>query len=585
MQMVRRFLRYYRPVWYLAALSLIQVAVAAGLGLVQPYIIKLMVDHVLTEGQWQWLVPGAVAIIGFAIMRGTLRYTQRYSMELATQQVIRDLRSELYRHLQSLSFGFYDRAQTGELMSRVTADVETLRQAGGMGIVNGSMNLGSVVGIVVVMLFMDWRLALVSLIFLPFLIHAAGRFTALSRPAWRRVQAETANLSATLQESIAGIRVVRAFAREDRETDRFRAANDRFQAANLRAIRLNSFWTNYMNFLATIGAVAVLWYGGRRVMAGEITVGTLLAFNTYLANLLNPVRNLAGAVGTFMQAGAGLHRIFELLDTKSDVAEKPDAKEMARVRGGVRFEQVSFSYSASEPVLDDINLEIKPGQRVAVLGMTGSGKSSLIHLLPRFYDPTAGRILVDGTDIRDVTLESLRRNIAVVLQETFLFSTTLRENIAYGSPNATMAQIVAAAKAAQIHDFIESLPDKYETVVGERGVGLSGGQKQRVAIARALLLDSPVLILDESTSAVDVATEHLIQAAMDRVMQGRTALIIASRLSTVMNADMVVVLDHGRVAAVGTHAELIQQEGLYRTIYELQLKPAEEYQAGKGVTA
>jgi ABC-type multidrug transport system fused ATPase/permease subunit len=379
--------------------------------------------------------------------------------------------------------------------------------------------------------------------------------------------------------------VVRAFAREDRETTRFKAANDRFQAANLKAIRLNSFWSNYMNFLATVGAVAVLWYGGRRVMAGAITVGTLLAFNTYLANLLNPVRNLAGAVGTFMQAGAGLHRIFELLDTRSDVAEKPGAREMARAKGGVRFEHVSFSYNPSEPVLDGIDLEVKPGQRVAVLGMTGSGKSSLIHLLPRFYDPTAGQILVDEVDIRDFTLESLRQNIAVVLQETFLFSTTLRENIAYGSPNATMEQIVAAAKAAQIHDFIHSLPDKYDTVVGERGVGLSGGQKQRVAIARALLLNSPILILDESTSAVDVATEHLIQAAMDRVMQGRTAVIIASRLSTVMNADLVVVLDHGRIAATGTHAELIQQEGLYRTIYELQLKPAEEYRAAKGETA
>lgn len=583
MRILRRFLPYYRSGWHLVALSIFQIALAAALGVAQPQVIRLMVDHVLTAGEWKWLLPGSVAVVGLSLVQGVLRFGQRFTMESVSQKVIYDVRSQLYEKLQSLSFGFYDRAQTGELMSRVTADVEAVRQAAGMGIVNGSMHFGTILFTIATMLYMDWRLALVSLVFLPFLMHAANRFARGSRSAWNDVQKQTATLSASIQESISGIRVVRAFAREEVEVAKFRKENDAFQFHNVRAIRLMSFWTNYMNFLTAFGAVVVLWYGGRRVMAGDISIGSLVAFNTYLANLLNPVRMLGNVLAMFTRAGAGLQRIFELMDTRSDVREKPGARELGRLTGRVELRDVSFSYESGEKVLDHISLDVLPGQRVAVLGMTGSGKSSLIHLIPRFYDPTSGVVAVDDTDVRDVTLESLRRNIAMVLQETFLFSTTLKENIAYGKPGATMDEIIAAAKAAQIHDFIMSLPDQYETVVGERGVGLSGGQKQRVAIARALLMDSPLLILDESTSAIDVQTEHLIQAAMDRVMQNRTAFVIASRLSTVMNADMVVVLDHGRIAAIGTHEELIQQEGLYRTIYDLQLKPAEEYRQQKGV--
>jgi ABC-type multidrug transport system fused ATPase/permease subunit len=585
MRILRRLWPYYRPQWFLVLLSFLQIGLTAGLGVLSPQIVRWVVDRVLVDGNWKWLVPGAVAVVLTAMAQGVLRFGQRYTMETVSQRVIYDLRSDLYRHLQSLSFGFYDRSQTGELMSRVTADVEVIRQAAGMGVVNGSMNAGTVVGIVIAMLFMNWKLALVSLVFLPFLIHAVQQFTVKVRPAWGEIQKETATMSALLQESIGGVRVVRAFAREDEEIRKFERQNQRFQEKNIAAIRMQSFWSNYMNFLTAVGAVFVLWYGGHMVMAGSITVGVLIAFNAYIANLVGPVGNLGFVISVFTRAGAGAQRIFELLDTRSDVVEREGARLLGRVQGQVLFENVSFSYSTGEKVLEEINLAVKPGQRVAVLGMTGSGKSSLVNLVPRFYDPSAGRVLVDGVDVRDVTLESLRNNIAMVLQETFLFSTTLKENIAYGKPGATVDEIIAAAKAAQIHDFINSLPDKYETMVGERGVGLSGGQKQRMAIARALLMDSPILILDESTSAVDVQTEHLIQAAMDQVMQNRTAFVIASRLSTVMNADIVVVLEQGRIAAVGTHAELIQQEGLYRTIYELQLKPAEEYKAAKGVAS
>ena len=582
MRLIRRLWPYYRPEWHLVALSFLQIGLATLLGISSPQIVRWMVDQVLTQGRWNYLIPGAAAVVVAAIIQGFLRYGQRYTMERVSQRVVYELRSDLYRHLQELSFSFYDKAQTGELMSRVTADVEALRQAAGMGLVNGSMHMTTIVGIVVTMLIMDWRLALVSLLFMPFLIFAMGRFSGLSHVAWKEVQDQTAALSAAVQENLSGVRVVRAFAREEEEIAKFERANADFQEMNLKAIRLQSFWSNFMNFLTALGAVAVLWFGGRRVMSGAISVGTLIAFNTYLANLLNPVRMVSNIISMFTRAGAGLTRIFELLDTRSDLDEKPDATVLGRLRGEVVFENVSFGYEGT-PVLAEINLRVKSGQRVAVLGLTGSGKSSLINLVPRFYDPTDGRVLVDGHDVRDVTLESLRRNIGMVLQETFLFSTSLKENIAYGKPGATMDEVIAAARAAQIHDFIMSLPDQYETQVGERGVGLSGGQKQRVAIARAILMDTPLLILDESTSAIDVQTEHLIQAAMDRVMQGRTAFVIASRLSTVMNADAVVVLEHGSIAEMGTHAELISKEGLYRTIYELQLKPAEEYRASKGV--
>lgn len=580
---LRRLWPYYRKRWVPVGLSLAQILLASGLALAQPQIIRYVVDSVLTDGNWQWLVPGALAVVAAALVQGLLRFGQRYTMELVSQQMIYELRSRIYQHLQSLSFTFYDKAQTGELMSRVTADVEQVRQAAGMGVVNGLMHVGTVLGIIVAMFLMDWRLALASLLFMPLLLNAISRFSRHSREAWKRVQDQTAQLSATIQENISGVRVVRAFAREEEEVGKFQVQNGQFQTFNLRAIRLMAFWTNYMNFLTALGAISVLWYGGRLVIQDQITVGTLIAFNAYVAQLLNPVRMLGWIMAMFTRAAAGLQRIFELLDTRSDLRVKPDAQVLGRVTGAVRLEGISFSYEGGERVLEQIDLDVKPGQRVAILGLTGSGKSSLVNLIPRFYDPTEGRVLLDGIDVRDVTLESLRQNMAIVLQETFLFSTTIKENIAYGKPEATMEEIISAARAAQIHDFIASLPEKYETAVGERGVGLSGGQKQRVAIARAILTDNPILILDESTSAIDVQTEHLIQAAMDEVMQRRTAFVIASRLSTVMTADLVLVVEQGKIVQRGTHAELIEQEGLYRTIYELQLKPAAELASRKGV--
>ena len=646
MQLLKRLWPLYRPGLPLVLLSLVQIALVSLLSTAQPQIIRFVTDRVLEEGRWQYLVPGALAVIAVALVQGGLRFGQRYAMEIVSTRVVATLRSLLYSHLQRLSFAFFDQAQTGELMSRLTADVDAVRMAAGMALVNGLTHLGTIVAVVVAMFLMDWRLAIVSLLFLPLLVHAIARFQVGSQTAWSEVQAETARLSVTLQENIAGVRVVKAFAREEEEIAQFRSANEAFQAANLQAIRLSAFWTNYMNFLAAFGAVAVLWYGGRRAMAGAISVGTLVAFNAYVAQLAGPVRMLGMALSHFTRAAAALQRIYALLDTPVEVADRPGARDLEdvvesgfsetpegtclqaslpstetggaggapvqalahlseppavggthvqtpvagtaakenalarapvrRVPGRVTFEGVSFRYPGGETVLENIHLDVAPGTRVAVLGLTGSGKSTLLHLIPRFYEPTEGRILIDGVDVRSVNLASLRRQIAVVPQETFLFSTTLRENIAYGRPDATLEEVVAAAKAAQIHDFIESLPQGYDTVVGERGVGLSGGQKQRIAIARALLTDAPILLLDESTSAVDVATERLIQQAWDRLMAGRTTFIIASRLSTVRKADLVLVLEGGRIAAQGTHEDLIRRDGLYRRIYELQLRPAEE---------
>lgn len=573
---IRRLLPYFKPGWPYVLLSLIQIAMVSLLGLAAPLIIGWVIDRVLTEGNWNWLAPGALAIVGVAVLIGVLRFSMRWCMELVTQRVIADLRARLYQHLQHLSFGFFDKAKTGELMSRVTADVDTLRQAFGWALVNGLMNFLGAIFAIGAMFVLDWKLALVSLFYLPLLLHAMRSFSKRMVPAWMGIQNQTATLSATIQENVAGVRVVRAFARETEETERFRKENDEFQSRNLNAIRTMAFWNNYMNFLTALGAVAILWYGGIRVMNDLMTVGTLIAFNTYIMNLTGPIRMIGFVIAMWSRAGAGAQRIFEILDTKSDVQERPGALVMAKAKGKVVLEDVSFSYDGKNPVLEHVSIAANPGERVAILGMTGSGKSSVINLIPRFYDPTAGRVMVDDVDIRDVTLDSLRQNIGMVMQESFLFSTTLKENIAYGRPNAKMEEITAAAKAAQIHEFIMTLPDKYETMVGERGVGLSGGQKQRVAIARALLMNTPILIMDESTSAVDVKTEHLIQDAMDRVMEGRTSFVIAQRLSTIMNADKVVVLDNGRVAEEGTHAELLAGGGIYRKIYDLQLKPAEE---------
>ena len=542
----------------------------------QPKLIQYAVDQVYKGGRWHLLAWIALAIFLVTVVRSLLNYLERILMEWVAQRVIYDLRNSIYHHLQSLSFSFYDKAQTGQLMSRATADVETLRRFMSFGILRLVSTVLTMLVVLVLLLQMHWRLTIVAMSTMPLLILVVWQFAIKVRPRYRVIQQQMGHITTVLQEAISGVRVVRAFAQEEREIERFKQQNWKYLELNITTLRLWAFYFPLMTFLGGLGSTVVLWYGGRLVIAGELTMGQMLAFQTLLMQLLQPIRMIGWLVNMATQASAAGQRVFEILDTKSDVAEKPNAKELANVTGRVRLENVSFSYDGGNMVLDNLNIEAQPGETIALLGATGSGKSSIINLIPRFYDVTDGRVTIDGTDVRDVTLQSLRANIGIVLQETFLFSASIRDNIAYGKPGATDAEIVAAAHAARIHDFIMTLPKGYETLVGERGVGLSGGQKQRVAIARALLMDPKVLILDEATSSVDTETEYFIQQALNELMKKRTTFVIAQRLSTVKNAQQIVVLDNGSIGEHGTHQELLRAGGVYREIYEMQFKQQEE---------
>jgi len=567
------------PYWHIVLGATALVLMVSGLGLAQPLIIRWIIDHVLGAGNFHLLGYGALLIIGVNILRGALTFAQRYSLEYMAQRIIYDARNRLYAHLQQLSFSFYDKAQTGQLMSRLTADVETLHRFLSFGVIQITSNVFMLVMAIAIMLRLDWRLTVVAILMLPFLIHAVYRFARVVRPMHWQIQEQLGVLTATLQENVTGQRVEKAFARERYEMDKFDVDNTNLFTKHINTIRTSAFYNTYMQFLSELSTVGILWYGGRRIMAGFLTVGSLVAFSQYLFNLVAPIRMLGFLVNLAQRAIAAGDRIFEILDTRAEVTDRPGARPLPPSQGRLEFASVSFSYDGRAQVLEDINLTVEPGQTIAVLGSTGSGKSTLINLIPRFYDVSSGAVLIDGHDVRDVTLQSLRRQIGIVTQETFLFSASLRENISYGRPEASMAEITSAARAAHIHDFIASLPQGYDSVIGERGVGLSGGQKQRVAIARAILTDARILILDESTSSVDVETEFQIQQAFNELLKNRTAVIIAQRLSTIRSADLVIVLDKGRIAERGSHEELLSANGMYTAIYELQFRGQEDTQA------
>ena len=513
-----------------------------------------------------------VLLIGLSLLRGYFTFLSGLSSEVISQDAAFRLRNQLYRRLSHLSFHFHDTAKAGDLLARATQDVERLRFLCGratLGILNA---LVLMIATTVVLFFMNPQLALLAMLVIPFLIHQAWLFGKGYRPLSQRIQEQLGVLTTILEQGLRGIKVVKAFAQEESQVNSFNDANARWFDLSAAAARMRSVRIPLLDFISGVGSVLVIYFGGRAVMSGAITLGDLLAFTFYLTQLIMPVRRMGMIIPFVAMAGAASERVFEILDKKSVVREKPAAMPLPEVKGDLVFDNVSFTYANANKVITDVSFHIEPGQVLALLGPTGSGKSTLINLIPRFYDPSDGSIRIDGVDIRDASLRSLRSQIASVLQDPLLFATSIRENIAFGLEEASDAAIVAAAQAAQAHDFIMDMPEQYDTPVGERGVTLSGGQRQRLSIARALITNPKILILDDATSSVDTETERLIQAALDRLMQNRTSIVIAQRLSTVRRADKILLLDKGRVAALGTHAELWRASALYRNIYEGQLQ-------------
>ncbi len=576
MKYLKRLLPLLRPYWKQACLSLLFLIVQIYLSLLIPDVIAQVIDTGLNGSNRQFLAQAAAIILGIAVLRAIVPYGQRYLSEWIAAKIGYDLRNRLYDHIQHLPFAYHDQSQAGQLISRCIEDVRAIERFTGFGVFDLARILLLAVLITSRLVMTNPNLAWIALLpLIPMLWitvdfgrHVGGYFLAVDNAL--------GEISTRIQENVSGAQVVRAFARESYEIERFEQANQRLYKARIHVMTEFGRMMPSTAFLVTLGTVLILWFGGQMVLRGELTVGELVAFNSYVLLLSAPVQQLAWLVNGAGEAVAGLQRTFEILDTLPEIRTPEGAVQLPILSGAVRFEQVSFHYAGGNAAaLEQIDLEIRPNQVVALIGATGSGKTSLVNLIPRFYDATAGSIQVDGYDVRSVDLDSLRRQIGIVLQTSLLFSATVRENIAYGRPDASLEEVMAAAQAGQAHDFILELPDGYDTVVGERGLTLSGGQRQRLAIARALLMNPRILILDDSTSSVDTQTERLIQKALDELMQGRTTFVIAHRLSTVRRADLILVLDHGRIVEQGSHQALLAQNGLYRQIYELQLRDQE----------
>lgn len=542
-----------------------------------PILVQSMIDAVTQVGgnpsaAEQVIFNAAGLILLFAVLRGVFSFLQAFMSETTSQGLAFDLRNAIFSKIQRLSFSYYDQNQTGQLMVRATDDVERVRTFIAQGLIMAAQSFLLLAGALLVLAFTNWQLTLAVLPLLPVALVVFMIFGRVSQPLFAVVQQRLSALNTVLQENLAGVKVVKSFAREPYEERRFDVAATALMEQQLKVNRIFSFLFPVVFLVAQLGQAAVLYFGGAQILAGTLNLGEYQTFSLYLIYIFFPIGQLGFIIALMAQASVSAGRIFELLDAQSEIADKPGAITLPPITGRVELRDVTFRYiGGGEPVLQEVSLVAEPGQTVALLGATGSGKTSIISLLPRFYDASAGQVLIDGHDVRDVTIDSLRSQIGIVLQETNLFSGTIRENIAFGKPDAGDEEIMAAAKSAAAHEFILSFPEGYETKVGERGVTLSGGQKQRIAIARALLLSPRLLILDDSTSSVDLQTEALIQHALDRLMQGRTSFVIAQRISTVLNADQIIVLDKGRVAARGVHAELMESSPIYAEIYSSQL--------------
>ncbi|MBP7787064.1 MAG: ABC transporter ATP-binding protein [Longilinea sp.] len=574
LKLLWRVYGYLRPYWKQTLIAYASLFAILGLNTMIPQFLGWIIDTGVKGNQPQVLTWSVLVLLGLTVLKGVLNYYQGTMSEVASQNVAFDLRNEIQKKLTSLSFSFHDQSEAGELLSRAVQDVERIRFLTGRATVRILEGALLLVVTAIVMLVMDYRLALLVLATMPLLVYRALYFGSRFRPLSQLVQKQLAVLTTAVEQNLRGTREVKAYVQEDAEIERFGRENARWFDLSARSAQMQAVNLPLLFLIANLGYVAIILYGGRQVIQGQITIGEIIAFITYVGQLIEPVRRLGMIIPAVAIAGSAAERIFDILDTVSEVRDEPGAVSIGQIQGRVEFEHVSFSYGRKK-VLNDINFRVEAGQTIALLGSTGSGKSTIISLVPRFYDPSEGRVLVDGTDVRKVTLHSLRSQIGIVMQDTTLFAGTIRENITFGNEQASEEEIIRAARAAQAHEFIIQSAQGYDTRVGERGVTLSGGQRQRLAIARALLMDPRILILDDATASVDAETEHLIQLAFQNLVRGRTTFVIAHRLSTVRNADQIIVMDKGRIQAMGTHETLLTSSRLYVEIYNRQLKRQE----------
>lgn len=575
MTLYLRILSYIKPYMHRLIFAMFCTIMAAAGNLYIPWIIKDMIDEVLADKNGTMLNWIAASIIAIFVVRGLFWYSQNYLMSYVGQSVIIDIRAAVFKKLQRLSVSFYDKNKTGTIMSYVTNDVNALQSAMVENTIEMITEGFILIGSVVAMIYLDWRLTLFTVCTFPVVLWFMEFFGKKIRKTGGRIQECTADITSVLQESVASARVIKSFVREDYEVDRFDVENRANFRANMKNAQLMATLTPVVELVAAIGVTMIIWYGGNNVINGTITAGSLVAFLTYAVNISNPIKRLTRVIGNIQKALAAAQRVFMIIDMPEEIAESRDAKQLPEVSGKVEFQNVSFAYDDKGNVITDLSFSVKPGEVIAIVGPSGAGKSTIANLLPRFYDVNKGDIKIDGHSVREVTLDSLREQVGIVPQETMLFNGSVYNNILYGRLDATKEEIEAAAKAANAHDFIMQLTDGYETKLGDRGVNLSGGQRQRIAIARAILKNPRILILDEATSALDTESERVVQEALDRLMVGRTSFVIAHRLSTVKNADKILVLEKGNLVESGTHDELLALDGLYAHLYKIQYRNKE----------
>lgn len=578
---ILRVLGYLRPYWHLMAISYGCWLVSIAMDMAIPIQIKWAIDDGIAAGNPNVLTTALLVATGLFLTKAIIGYGYYSLFHVYEARAARDIRKEVYTALQRMSFAYLDRADTGQLIARATSDVEAVQRFMGHGTTGFVVATGTYLIALVVMFFLSWQLTLLALVTLPLMIWTGVSFGNVAGPLYGRVQQQYGTVTGIMAENATGVRVVKAFAQERREIAKFqRSAEELFQRA-IRLARSMARRQPLLTCIAGLGAIIVIWWGGRLIHEGTVTIGLLISFQIYLNRLVGPSRRFGWIISMVASAGASSRRIFEVLDTIPAVHDRPGASELGEIKGEVRLEHVRFEFEPGVPVLQDINLVAKPGEVIALVGETGAGKSALTGLIPRFYDATSGRVLIDGHDVRDVTIRSLRQHMTIAPQDPFLFSESVRSNIAYGSPDSEQEAVEGAATRAEAHHFASRLSDGYETQVGDRGAMLSGGQRQRVSLARAILVEPRILILDDATSSVDMETEYRIEQALQDVMNRKTTFVIAHRLSTVKRADQVLVMEGGKIVQRGTHEELIRQDGSYQRIYEVQMRDQEEYQAAR----